>query len=110
MEPAIPGGVKSPGDEQPFMRLDKWLKLSRVIKRRTVANEVCDQGRVSLNGRPAKASTEVKPGDRLEVLFGHKTVAITVLAVPAGSVPAKDASSLYRLEGDAALLDAPPSP
>ena len=87
------------------MRLDKWLKVSRVIKRRTVANEVCDQGRVMLNGRPTKAGTEVRPGDRLEIRFGTKTVTITILAVPTGPVAVKDAATLYQLEGDVAALE-----
>jgi len=87
------------------MRLDKWLKVSRVIKRRTVANEVCDQGRVMLNGRPAKAGTEVRPGVRLEIRFGTKTVTITILAVPTGPVAVKDAATLYQLEGDVAALE-----
>ena len=56
------------------MRLDKFLKVSGLIKRRTVANEACDAGRVSVNGKPAKASQEVKPGDVLEIAFGNRTV------------------------------------
>ena len=52
------------------MRLDKFLKVSRLIKRRTVANEACDAGRVSVNGKPAKASVQVKPGDVIEIHFG----------------------------------------
>lgn len=87
------------------MRLDKWLKLSRVIKRRTVANEVCDQGRVVINDRSAKASTEVKPGDHLAIQFGNKTLKLEILAVPTGPVAAKSASELYRLEGDVASID-----
>ncbi|HBN08059.1 MAG TPA: RNA-binding protein [Cyanobacteria bacterium UBA8530] len=82
------------------MRLDKWLKLSRVIKRRTVANEVCDQGRVEINGRPAKASTEVKAGDRLVIRFGSKTSSLTVLSVPEKPVSAQAASELYQLDGE----------
>ena len=54
------------------MRLDKFLKVSRLIKRRTVANEACDAGRVTVNGKPAKASTSVKVGDIIEILFGTK--------------------------------------
>ena len=54
------------------MRLDKWLKVSRLIKRRTVANEACDNGRVTANGRSVKASYEVKPGDVLELKFGEQ--------------------------------------
>ena len=56
------------------MRLDKWLKVSRLIKRRTVANEACDNGRVTANGRPVKASYDVKAGDLLELKFGERTV------------------------------------
>ena len=56
------------------MRLDKYLKVSRLIKRRTVANEACDAGRVTVNGRPAKASAEVKVGDVIEIGFGNKAV------------------------------------
>ena len=63
------------------MRLDKYLKVSRIIKRRTVANEACDAGRVTINGRPAKASAEVKEGDVLEIQFGTKPVKVKVLTV-----------------------------
>lgn len=63
------------------MRLDKFLKVSRVIKRRTVANEACDAGRVKINDKTAKASAEVKVGDVLEVLFGGKPVKIEVLDI-----------------------------
>ena len=61
------------------MRLDKFFKLSRLIKRRTVANEACDAGRVSVNGKPAKASVNVKVGDIIEIAFGTKTVKVRVL-------------------------------
>ena len=60
------------------MRLDKYLKVSRLIKRRTVANEACDAGRVTVNGRPAKASAEVKVGDVIEIGFGNKAVNVQV--------------------------------
>jgi len=63
------------------MRLDKFLKVSRLIKRRTVANEACDAGRVMVNGRPAKASVQVKPGDVIEIGFGTKTVKVEVVDV-----------------------------
>ena len=63
------------------MRLDKYLKVSRLIKRRTVANEACDAGRVTANGRPVKASYEVKPGDELEIGFGNRAVKVRVLSV-----------------------------
>ena len=77
------------------MRLDKWLKVSRLIKRRTVANEACDNGRVTANGRPVNASYDVKAGDLLELKFGERTVKVEVLAV-ADSVGKADASALYR--------------
>ena len=60
------------------MRLDKFLKVSRLIKRRTVANEACDAGRVMVNGKPGKASTNVKVGDEIEILFGQKSVKVRV--------------------------------
>ena len=63
------------------MRLDKWLKVSRLIKRRTVANEACDNARVTANGRPVKASYDVKAGDVLELRFGERTVKVEVLSV-----------------------------
>jgi len=77
------------------MRLDKFLKVSRLIKRRTVANEACDGERVLVGGRPAKASYEVKPGDILEIRFGQKTLKIEVLRV-AEAVRKDDASAMYR--------------
>ena len=77
------------------MRLDKWLKVSRLIKRRTVANEVCDNERVSVNGRPVRASYEVKVGDVVELRFGERVTKIEVLAV-AESVGKNDAAALYR--------------
>ena len=63
------------------MRLDQYLKVSRLIKRRTIANEACDAGRVMVNGKPAKASVNVKVGDIIEVLFGAKSVKIRVLDI-----------------------------
>ena len=63
------------------MRLDKFLKVSRLIKRRTVANEACDAGRVMVNNKPAKASTNVKAGDIIEIAFGNKTVRVEVLDI-----------------------------
>ena len=75
------------------MRLDKFLKVSRLIKRRTVANEACDNARVTVNGRPAKAS--VKPGDVLRIAFGQRTLAVEVLAV-ADAVRKDDAAAMYR--------------
>lgn len=63
------------------MRLDKYLKVSRLIKRRTVANEACDAGRVSVNGKPARASYDVKVGDVITVSFGSKPLSVRVLEV-----------------------------
>ena len=63
------------------MRLDKFLKVSRLIKRRTVANEACDAGRVMVNGKPAKASVNVKVGDIIEIQFGTRTVKVRVEAI-----------------------------
>ena len=77
------------------MRLDKYLKVSRLIKRSTVANEACDAGRVSVNGRPAKASVEVKVGDIIEIGFGNKLVKVEVLDV-AETVRKDDAKELFR--------------
>lgn len=77
------------------MRLDKFLKVSRLIKRRTVANEACDNARVSVNGRPAKASYDVKPGDRIQIQFGARAVTVEVLQV-SESVRKDDAAGMYR--------------
>ncbi len=63
------------------MRLDKYLKVSRLIKRRTVANEACDAGRVLVNGKVAKASVDVKVGDQIEIAFGTKNVKVEVLEI-----------------------------
>lgn len=78
------------------MRLDKYLKVSRIIKRRTVANDACDTEHVSVNGRAAKASYDVKVGDVIEVMFGQRTLKIRVLDVRDFSAKA-DASSLYEV-------------
>ena len=77
------------------MRLDKYLKVSRLIKRRTVANEACDAGRVLINDRPAKASAQVKEGDVLEIQFGSKAVRVEVLNVQE-TVKNEEAQELYR--------------
>ena len=77
------------------MRLDKFLKVSRLIKRRTVANEACDNGRISVNGRVVKASYDVKVGDRIEISMGTRTVAVEVLLV-AENVRKDDAAAMYR--------------
>lgn len=78
------------------MRLDKYLKVSRIIKRRTVANEACDAGRVLVNGKPARASYEVKEGDVLEIQLGNRPVTVRVLTV--SEYATKDtASRLYEI-------------
>ena len=77
------------------MRLDKWLKVSRLIKRRTVANEACDNQRVTVNGRPVKASYEVKVGDVMEIRFGERAVKLEVLDV-SEHVGKADAAGLYK--------------
>lgn len=77
------------------MRLDKYLKVSRLIKRRTVANEACDNGRISVNGRVVKASYEVKVGDKIEIGLGTRTVSVEVLQI-AEAVRKDDASAMYK--------------
>ncbi|SEM47666.1 MULTISPECIES: RNA-binding S4 domain-containing protein [unclassified Butyrivibrio] len=77
------------------MRLDKYLKVTRLIKRRTVANEACDAGRVMINDRVAKASTDVKAGDIIAISFGNKDVKVEVLDVKE-TIHKEDVSSLYR--------------
>ena len=77
------------------MRLDKFLKVSRLIKRRTVANEACDNGRIQVNGRVVKASYEVKVGDKLEISMGPRVVAVEVLQVT-DNVRKDDAVTMYK--------------
>ena len=77
------------------MRLDKYLKVSRIIKRRTVANEACDTGRVFVNGKQARASYEVKTGDIIEIGLGTRTVKVRVLDI-IDSVKKEDAAAMYE--------------
>ena len=77
------------------MRLDKYLKVSRLIKRRTVANEACGNGLVTVNGKPARASYEVKVGDQISMRFGVRTITVEVLSVQE-TVRQADAGNLYR--------------
>ncbi len=77
------------------MRLDKYLKVSRLIKRRTVANEACDAGRVTVNGKAAKAGTAVKTGDIIEIAFGTRSVKVEVLDVQE-TTKKEQAAELYR--------------
>ena len=78
------------------MRLDKYLKVSRIIKRRTVANEACDSGRVTVNGKVAKASVDVKKGDVIEIAFGSNTTRVEVLEVKE-VVRKDDAQTMFRV-------------
>ena len=77
------------------MRLDKYLKVSRIIKRRTVANDACDAGRVTVNGKVAKAGTEVKIGDVIEIKFGNNTTKAEVLAI-SETQKKEEAASMYK--------------
>ena len=77
------------------MRLDKYLKVSRIIKRRTVANEACDAGRVSINGKVAKAGAEVKVGDVIEIEFGNRSVKAEVLRITE-TVKKEEAAEMFK--------------
>lgn len=83
------------GSVENIMRLDKYLKVSRLIKRRTVANEACDSGRVLINDKPAKASANVKEGDIITINFGNKEVKVEVLDVQE-TVRKEEAKELFR--------------
>lgn len=78
------------------MRLDKYLKVSRLVKRRTVANELCDAGRVTIDGKPAKAGSDVKVGQRVVIRVGQRVTDVEVLEVPEKAVAAQQADSLYK--------------
>lgn len=78
------------------MRLDKYLKVSRIIKRRSVANEACDAGRVTLNGKTAKAGADVKEGDIVEIQFGNRVTKFEILQVKE-VVRKEDAEQMYKL-------------
>lgn len=79
------------------MRLDKWLKVSRLIKRRTIAQMACDQGRVYVNERPAKSGTDMKVGNIVHLELGSRALTVKVLDVPTGNVAAQSASDLYEI-------------
>lgn len=79
------------------MRLDKFLKVSRLIKRRTVANEVSDMGRVFVNGNPAKAAKQLKEGDEIKIEYANRTVIAKVLRIPANNVSVQEAPTLYEI-------------
>lgn len=78
------------------MRLDKYLKVSRLIKRRTIANEACDAGRVTVNGKVARASLEVKAGDEIEISFGSRNVKVLVTSVKE-TVKKEESAELYKV-------------
>lgn len=78
------------------MRLDKYLKVSRLIKRRTIANEACDAGRVTVNGKVARASLEVKAGDEIEISFGARNVKVLVTSVKE-TVKKEESTELYKV-------------
>lgn len=82
------------------MRLDKFLKVSRLIKRRTLANEISDQGRVFINDRPAKPSAIVKEGDKLTIEFYNRSLTVEILKVPAGNVSIQESKDLYTVIED----------
>ncbi len=86
------------------MRLDKYLKVSRIIKRRTVANQACSAGRIDINGKTAKPSSEVKAGDTLSILLGGKRVLIRVISVQETAAKA-DASNMYEVIGNDTSAD-----
>ena len=78
------------------MRLDKFLKVSRLIKRRTVANEVSEQGRVFVNNQPAKPSKQIKENDIIRIEHYNKSISVKVLKIPTGNISVQEASSLYE--------------
>ena len=80
------------------MRLDKFLKVSRLIKRRTVANEVSDMGRVYVNGNSAKPSKQIKEGDEIKIEYANRTVIAKVLKVPSINVIVQEAHSMYEID------------
>jgi len=79
------------------MRLDLFLKTSRLVKRRTVAREACENGRIRLNGRTAKPGARVRVGDTISLDYGPRVVSVRVVEVPRGTVPKAAAPSLYEL-------------
>ena len=79
------------------MRLDKFLKVSRLIKRRTVANSVSEAGRILVNGNQAKPAKQLKAGDIIEIEYANKTEKIEILVVPTGNVSVQDAETLYKI-------------
>ena len=85
------------------MRLDKFLKVSRLVKRRTVANDLCKGGHVKINGSVAKASSEVAEGDEMQLRFGSRLKKVKVVRVPSKAVSVQEAPSLYEMLGEEIL-------
>jgi ribosomal 50S subunit-recycling heat shock protein len=85
------------------MRLDRFLKVSRLVKRRSLAQEFCAQGLILHNGRRAKPGKQVKPGDRLELTIRHRRLCVTVLETPTGNVSKAEAATLYRIDSEEQL-------
>ena len=85
------------------MRLDKFLKISRLIKRRPVANELCKGGHVHINGKPAKAATEVKPGDEMAIRMGHRLITVRCEQTPEKAVSVQEAPGLYTTLSEATV-------
>ena len=83
--------------KEKYLRLDKFLKVSRLIKRRTVANTVSEMGRVLVNGLPAKPAKQLKVGDIIEIEYSNRIEKVEVLVVPTGNVSVQEASTLYRV-------------
>jgi len=86
------------------MRLDKFLKVSRLVKRRTVAKKICDGGKVLVNDRPAKAGTEIRVGDRLTLVFGSRKLKVEILSI-AENVRVDQAKELYTVLEDMRMLN-----
>lgn len=89
------------------MRLDKYLKVARIIKRRAIANEACSNSRVTINGKNAKPSKEVKEGDIISIRFGNNLYTIKVTLVPQGNVPKDQITNLYQIIGETKWLLTP---
>jgi ribosomal 50S subunit-recycling heat shock protein len=79
------------------MRIDKFLKISRIIKRRSMAKAVCDQGRILVNHQPAKAGKELREGDILNINLGSRILTCQILSIPTGNVRTAESSSLYKI-------------
>ena len=92
----VAGKTGGRAEAEQTMRIDKYLKNSRIIKRRTLAKEACEQGRVTVNGRTAKPGTEVAPGDRIHIVFGNGEITVRVLSTPE-HVTKEMAASMYEM-------------